>query len=69
MLKDLTTPEVGFFKKYTIGEHVGSGFSASVYKAVRKKPHEDGGPLVVKVVNTEDDHLLQIARHERDLIL
>lgn len=50
---------------YTIGEHLGSGFQGSVYKATRKR---DGKNCVVKVLTANEERGLNMARSEVNLL-
>jgi serine/threonine protein kinase len=50
---------------YTMGQHLGSGFQGSVYKAVRKS---DNKHFVVKVLTANEENGLAMARNEVSIL-
>jgi serine/threonine protein kinase len=55
----------GILPSYTLGEHLGSGFQGSVYRAVRKS---DGRRHVVKILTANEERGLSMARNEVALL-
>ena len=62
----------GVFQNYKIGKHLGSGFSGSVYTAKQTLPSDslekNQQRLVVKIVSTNDENFLEMARNEKEVL-
>ena len=52
---------------FKLGHHIGSGFSGSVF-SVQRIDSDEGEKLVVKVISTDEEILLEMARHEKRIL-